>query len=928
MIQIINACEKINAFLSEVSKSILCDYRIYLRKNENLYVNLLINDDLEDRIITEITNQIHNIAPTVNVEILKQNDLETDSYYSSLFQNTGSAKVILTSGRRRNNSVWSDSNNNKDERCPIVTFYSYKGGMGRSTTLAAYASYLTIHHKKKVVIVDFDLEAPGLTNFFLINPAEKNQRNGLVEYILDKETGYASATDIRNYVWEADHSFTDEGTIYIMPSGNLDTDYIDLDKQFDTHLNHYIEGISRIDFANKDYSYRLFNGVMNDLYKQLRPDVILIDSKTGVSDIMGITVCELSDKAVGFFRNDMQSYPGLYFFIDSMLKSSSIEPFIVNSILPVALKGKKLFEQFKNDVADIIDTIAPSSGCSFQCFPISRLEELSLIGTNAEEIGEFTDMIRHSLVKDYSELFEAITKSIYSQKIKTSDILEAYNNKCENILSNTAKVLDSIDLYADNVDIKSDLNKGVFFYRRCMGDLLNMDKFLVLGSKGTGKSYLYNALRETSVVERIKANTSKQGNYHFIYTIDRKDRILHTDRINGDVSPNAKYRYWIIYTWNSIFSDIKARFPDLNLSADSVKFAPDDTDRSCGIIQSLIEDDLYVQQVEDQLVKLNDYLKSQEAPTFLTIIYDQLDEIVRPDNWRVWIPELIRYWRMKRFSHISGKLFMRTDLFRNLCGINNINEISNNAINIEWTKDELFSYFFQIALSNNTDSDFWETMRYYGDFDENVIKDCENEYKQACNRLTPYDPKVLIPMVYTYFGEYVDVNNSSRMGTSYDWFYRNLKNADDTISIRPFISLIKSAIRLTPQFINEYNKPILFQKCYTNREVRTTAVKEHYEDMLSDMIGGEFIRYIFDYISKTNDMRFKKISQKENVFNQLLKKVIDMINEKEKNKTDVTVEKLKELLLVNGIVCTKNYGYGDVYVFSFLYKYNLGLKGS
>ena len=120
----------------------------------------------------------------------------------------------------------------------------------------------------------------------------------------------------------------------------------------------------------------------------------------------------------------------------------------------------------------------------------------------------------------------------------------------------------------------------------------------------------------------------------------------------------------------------------------------------------------------------------------------------------------------------------------------------------------------------------------------------------------------------------------------------------------------------------------MFQKCYTNREVRTTAVKEHYEDMLSDMIGGEFIRYIFDYISKTNDMRFKKISQKENVFNQLLKKVIDMINEKEKNKTDVTVEKLKELLLVNGIVCTKNYGYGDVYVFSFLYKYNLGLKGS
>ena len=77
-------------------------------------------------------------------------------------------------------------------------------------------------------------------------------------------------------------------------------------------------------------------------------------------------------------------------------------------------------------------------------------------------------------------------------------------------------------------------------------------------------------------------------------------------------------------------------------------------------------------------------------------LYENInDEIVKPSDWNIWIPDLIRYWRMKRYTHISGKLFMRTDLFKSLEGVNNINDLINNAINIEWQKEELFSFFFQ-----------------------------------------------------------------------------------------------------------------------------------------------------------------------------------------------------------------------------------------
>src|SRR5262245_15866916 len=47
----------------------------------------------------------------------------------------------------------------------IVTFYSYKGGVGRSMALANIAVLLA-RRGLKVLTVDWDLEAPGLERYF------------------------------------------------------------------------------------------------------------------------------------------------------------------------------------------------------------------------------------------------------------------------------------------------------------------------------------------------------------------------------------------------------------------------------------------------------------------------------------------------------------------------------------------------------------------------------------------------------------------------------------------------------------------------------------------------------------------------------------------------------------------------------------------
>ena len=64
-----------------------------------------------------------------------------------------------------------------------VTFYSYRGGVGRTTALVNVGIDLALR-SRKVLLVDFDLEAPGLTSFAHLRP-EDGTHPGLVEFIAE-----------------------------------------------------------------------------------------------------------------------------------------------------------------------------------------------------------------------------------------------------------------------------------------------------------------------------------------------------------------------------------------------------------------------------------------------------------------------------------------------------------------------------------------------------------------------------------------------------------------------------------------------------------------------------------------------------------------------------------------------------------------------
>lgn len=92
------------------------------------------------------------------------------------------------------------------------------------------------------------------------------------------------------------------------------------------------------------------------------------------------------------------------------------------------------------------------------------------------------------------------------------------------------------NLYADSneVDYAKEFSEGRIFYRESMKDIFNFNKYIVLGNKGTGKSYLFQALKNENIVEELKKRAQKTNlKVKFLHLVDKKnDYFINTKFLN------------------------------------------------------------------------------------------------------------------------------------------------------------------------------------------------------------------------------------------------------------------------------------------------------------------------------------------------------------------------------------------------------------
>ena len=103
-----------------------------------------------------------------------------------------------------------------------VTFYSYRGGVGRTTALVNVAVDLALR-RRKVLLLDFDLEAPSLNSFAPKQP--DGPQPGLVEFIDAYVHWGKTPESAGDYVYQIEPVRENSGEIWVMPAGRGDNDY-------------------------------------------------------------------------------------------------------------------------------------------------------------------------------------------------------------------------------------------------------------------------------------------------------------------------------------------------------------------------------------------------------------------------------------------------------------------------------------------------------------------------------------------------------------------------------------------------------------------------------------------------------------------------------------------------------------------------------
>lgn len=201
----------------------------------------------------------------------------------------------------------------------IISFYSYKGGVGRSFILCNVAAVLSMWGYK-ILCIDWDLEAPGLHHYFNNWRHETNVK-GLVELIEDFcDDKVISWT---HYLENVNFPAT-QTPLRLLKAGVQDNSYS-----------------SRIQTLNWEYLYdsKGLGDFLEDMRDEWKKefDFILIDSRTGVTDIGGICTVHLPDILAFVVAANHQNLQGSVTTVNRILKHRDLLPYDRAGLLTVPI---------------------------------------------------------------------------------------------------------------------------------------------------------------------------------------------------------------------------------------------------------------------------------------------------------------------------------------------------------------------------------------------------------------------------------------------------------------------------------------------------------------------------------------------------------------------------------------------------------------
>lgn len=210
-------------------------------------------------------------------------------------------------------SGWTTIANETQDQAKRVVFFSIKGGVGRSTALAVSAWALA-EQGKRVLVLDLDLESPGLSSTLL--PDGRRPQYGITDWLLEDlvDNGQTVFDDM-----VVSSSISHNGEILVVPAHGQES-------------GEYLSKLGRawMPKVNKDGSREIWSARLHRLLTKLevryQPDVVLIDSRAGIDEISSACITDLGANLILLFALEgSQTWMGYRILFDHWLKTGVIQ---------------------------------------------------------------------------------------------------------------------------------------------------------------------------------------------------------------------------------------------------------------------------------------------------------------------------------------------------------------------------------------------------------------------------------------------------------------------------------------------------------------------------------------------------------------------------------------------------------------------------
>lgn len=369
---------------------------------------------------------------------------------------------------------------------PIIVFHSYKGGVGRTLSLISLIKEISeiYGNNKKALIVDADLEAPGLT--WMLEQGKSNEK-----------ISYLDILELLHFNAVNDGFVKDVARLVETNVIKVETEKVEVEHYFlpvyreQTQVFHISSNPEKIIAVQKD-KY-IITEFLSRLGMTLGVDFVLVDLRAGITEYSAPFLFDARVNKFFISSTSMQSIMGTKLILEEIHRKV-VDGHSNSNLLLTMIPG----EMEENTVGRLEDELAESLEQDFDSESMNVLREDYLyrvpFDSTFVSLGNFQEICTLLKGKTLSDVMGRIAGNML-QKVSEEDGVEkdfppAYKVKdtIERLHEIASKEISAEANSSSNMMATTSIREIVREFRDTVPQLV------VLGAKGSGKTYIYKQL--------------------------------------------------------------------------------------------------------------------------------------------------------------------------------------------------------------------------------------------------------------------------------------------------------------------------------------------------------------------------------------------------------------------------------------------------